>query len=217
MRYGAGRVETRVFLIRHGVTRLHAAGRVHGQGADVDISLSPEGVAQAETAAAALASVKLGELLTSSAQRALQTAEIIGRRAGIEVGREPRLNDFSLGPWTGKSYAEIAASDEYRQFLRDPEAVKVPGGESLELVQRRAVAAVEQALSDSPSGDAIALVTHAGVIRILLVHYMGSSPANYHRIRVSPGSISILSFADDRELPRVLAVNLIGSLPRVLI
>ena len=187
---------------------------MHGEGSD--IALSPDGVEHAEAAAAVLAGVKLGEILSSPLQRAVQTAEIIGRQAGIEVGRDPRLTDFRLGPWTGKSYAEIAASDEYRQFLRDPEAIRVPGGESLELALRRAVAAVEQALSDSPTGDAVALVTHAGVIRILLAHYMGSSPSNYHRIRVSPGSISILSFADDRELPRVLAVNLTGSLSGVL-
>jgi phosphoserine phosphatase len=207
-------LQTRVFLIRHGVTPWHAQGRVHGQGSDVP--LSPDGIEQAEAAAALLAGVKLGEMLSSPLQHAVQTAEIIGRQVGIAVGRDPRLTDFGLGPWTGKSYAEIAASDEYRQFLHNPEAIKVPGGESLEIVERRAVAAVEQALSDSPTGDAVALVTHAGVIRVLLAHYMGSSPSNYHRIRVSPGSLSILSFADDRELPRVLAVNLTSSLSGVL-
>jgi hypothetical protein len=35
-------------------------------------------------------------------------------------------------------------------------------------------------------------------------------------VRVAPGSISILSFADDRELPRVLAVNWAAALPAVL-
>jgi broad specificity phosphatase PhoE len=206
-------LETKVFLIRHGVTPWHAERRVLGQR---DIPLAPEGIEQANAAAAALAGVKLGEVLSSPLQRAVQTAEIIGRSAGMEVARDPRLTDFKLGKWTGMSYADIAASPEYSLFLREPAAVEVMGGESLDDVERRSVAAIEQALSDSPSGDAIAVVTHAGIIRVLLSHYMGSPPANYHRIRVSPGSISILSFADDRELPRVLAVNLAVSMDRVL-
>jgi phosphoserine phosphatase len=217
--HGAGvalrcpRLETTVFLIRHGVTPWHADRRVLGQR---DIPLSPAGVEQAEAAAAALSGVKLGEVLSSPLQRAVQTAEIIGRTASIEVARDPRLIDFKLGRWTGMSYGEIAATDEYQKFLREPETMIIPGGESLDEIKRRAVAAVEQALSDSPSGDAVAIVTHAGIIRVLLAHYMGSPPANYHRIRVSPGSISILSFADDRDPPRVLAVNLGSSLERVL-
>ena len=206
-------LQTTVLLIRHGITAWHAEGRVLGQR---DVPLSPEGVAQAEEVAANLAGVKLGEVLSSPLQRAVQTAEIIGREASIEVARDPRLNDFKLGKWTGMSYAEVAADAEYQRFLRDPASTGIPGGESLLEIQRRAIAAVEQALSDAPSGDAVAIVTHAGVIRVLLSHYMGSPPANYHRIRVNPGSISILSFADDRELPRVLAVNLGGSIQRVL-
>jgi broad specificity phosphatase PhoE len=206
-------LETTVFLIRHGVTPWHAERRVLGQR---DIPLSPEGMEQAHGVARALAGVKLGEVLSSPLQRAVQTAEIIGREVDIEVARDPRLTDFKLGKWTGMSYDEIAVTPEYPLFLRDPAAVTVLGGESLDDVQRRAVAAIEQALSDSPSGDAIAIVTHAGIIRVLLSHYIGSAPHNYHRIRVSPGSISILSFADDRELPRVLAVNLAVSMDCVL-
>jgi broad specificity phosphatase PhoE len=206
-------LETKVFLIRHGVTPWHAEKRVLGQR---DVPLSPAGVEQAEATAAALASVKLGEVLSSPLQRAIQTAEIIGRAAGIEVARDPRLIDFKLGRWTGMSYDEVAATEDYQEFIRHPEAMSIPGGESLDEIKRRSVAAVEQALSDCPSGDAVAIVTHAGIIRVLLVHYMGSPPANYHRIRVSPGSISILSFADGRELPRVLAMNLTASLDRVL-
>jgi broad specificity phosphatase PhoE len=213
LRYGAFPLETTVFLIRHGVTPWHADLRVLGQR---DIPLSPEGLEQAEEAARAMAGVKLAEVLSSPLQRAVQTAEIIGRDAGIEVARDPRLIDLKVGKWTGMSYEDVVATPEYQDFLRQPESVGIPGGERLDEIQRRAVAAVEQALADSPTGDAVAIVTHAGIIRVLLSHYMGSPLANYHRIRVSPGSISILSFADDRELPRVLAVNLAGSIERVL-
>jgi broad specificity phosphatase PhoE len=206
-------LETTVFLIRHGVTAWHAEGRVLGQR---DIPLSQSGIAQAEEAAAALRGVKMAEVLSSPLQRAIQTAEIIGQAAGIEIARDPRLIDFQLGKWTGMTYADVAKNEEYQRFVQQPESERIPGGESLEDIRRRAVAAVDQALRDNATGDALAIVTHAGIIRVLITHYMGSRPANYHRVRVSPGSISILGFSDDRQLPRVLAVNLVGSIERAL-
>jgi broad specificity phosphatase PhoE len=206
-------LETTVFLIRHGVTSWHSEGRVLGQR---DVPLSDEGRTQADDVAKRLSGVKLSELLSSPLQRALQTAEIIGETHKLDVARDPRLVDFQLGKWTGMTYAEVSANAEYQKFLLQPESERIPGGESLEDIRRRAVAGVEQALRDNPTGDAIAIVTHAGIIRVLLTHYMGSPPANYHRVRVSPGSLTILSFADDRELPRVLAVNLAGSIEKVL-
>jgi phosphoserine phosphatase len=208
-----GSRETTVFLVRHGVTAWHEEGRVLGQR---DIPLSPEGLRQAEEAAAGLAGVPIAEVLSSPLQRAIQSADFIGKAAGIEVARDPRLIDFQLGKWTGMTYAEVAENEEYQRFVRQPDSERIPDGESLEDIRRRSVAAVEQTLRDSPPGDAVAIVTHAGIIRVLLSHYMGSPPANYHRIRVGPGSVSILSFADARELPRVLAVNLAGSIDRAL-
>jgi broad specificity phosphatase PhoE len=202
-------LETRVFLIRHGITDWHARQRVLGQR---DIPLSAAGLAQAETVADLLEGIPLAELIASPLSRATQTAEAIGRRFSLDVARDSRLIDFRLGKWTGMTYDEVATSEEYQRFLANPLSERIPDGETLTEIRARAVSAVEQALEDSPSGDAIAIVTHAGVIRVVLAHYLGSHPANYHRIRVSPGSVSVLSFRDGQELPRVLATNITGSL-----
>jgi broad specificity phosphatase PhoE len=205
--------ETTVFLIRHGVTDWHEDGKVLGRR---DVALSGKGLEQARATADLLAAVDLGDLISSPLQRALQTAEIIAERFDIDVARDPRLTDFDVGQWAGMTYEEVAASPEYQRYLSDASTAGIPGGECLEDVRGRAVAALEQAISDSPTGEAIGLVTHAGVIRVVLAHYLGASPANYHRLRVSPGSVSVLSFSDDRDLPRVLGVNCAGSLARVL-
>jgi len=206
-------LQTRVFLIRHGVTSWHDEGKVLGQR---DVPLSAAGIAQAEATAAALDGIAISDVITSPLQRAIQSAEIIGQRFGIEVARDPRLTDFGLGHWTGQSYQDLEQNPEYQAFLADPLAERIPGGESLADVRDRVVDAIEQALQDSPTGDALAMVTHAGVIRVLLSHYLGSHLGNYHRIRVSPGSISVLSFASATELPRVLAINHCSALSEVL-
>ena len=196
---------TKVFLIRHGVTPWHAEKRVLGQR---DIPLSDEGITQAESVATLFSGIPLADIITSPMQRAVQTAEILGNRYNIQVARDPRLADFALGKWSGMTYDEVAENPEYQRFIADPLSERIPGGENLADIRERSTSAVEQALEDSPSGDAIAIITHAGIIRVILTHYLGSNPANYHRIRVSPGSVSVLSFESPRELPRVLAINL---------
>lgn len=197
-------VGTTVFLIRHGVTEWHSNQRVLGRR---DIALTEEGHAQAERAANLLAQVPLVDVIASPLQRTLQTAERIAAPHGIQVARDPRLVDFDLGEWSGMEYSQITATPAYQRFVSDPMSTRIPGGETLLDARKRALASIHQALRDSPSGDAIALVTHAGIIRIVLTHYLGSPPGNYHRLRVSPGSISVLYFEDVRELPRILAVN----------
>lgn len=206
-------MKTTVFLVRHGVTSWNAQRRLLGQR---DIPLSDEGVAQSEASAAALDGVALTDILSSPLVRAVQTAEVIGKTFGIEVARDPRLADFRVGKWEGMSYDEVDATETYQAFMADPLTTKIPGGESLADVQRRAVGALEQALEDTPAGEGIAVVTHAGIIRVLLAHFTGTDVANFHRFRVSPGSISVLSFADHRELPRLLATNWTGALSEVL-
>jgi len=201
---GSFPLETQVYLIRHGVTDWHTEGRVLGHR---DIALNDLGFKQAAAAAESLGGVPIAEVISSPLVRSLQTADVIGKQFGIDVARDPRLIDFRAGKWEGMSYKDVAASEEYQKFLVDPTFEGIPGADSFGAVQARAVAAIEQTLEDNPSGDNIAVITHAGIIRVILTHYLGSPPANYHRIRVSPGSISVLSFTDGRELPRVLVVN----------
>ncbi len=180
-----------------------------------DIALNDTGRAQAATVAAALAGETVVEVISSPLVRALQTAEAVGERFGIEVARDPRLIDFRVGRWEGMPYDEVEASPAYQRFLANPASESIPGGENLDEVKNRALAALEQALEDNPVGDTIAIVTHAGVIRVLLTHYLGSPCANYHRVRVSPASISVLEFGDDHESPRILTVNWCTSLSQV--
>jgi broad specificity phosphatase PhoE len=203
-------VETTVFLIRHGVTAWHDEKKLLGK--QRDLPLSQTGLRQAELAAARLAGVAIGEVISSPMQRAMQTAQLIGQMFEIDVARDPRLTDLDVGDWAGRPLSEIERTPEYATFIANPAVERIPGGERLEDARRRAVGAIEQALQDSPSGDAIAIVTHASVIRLLLAHYLGSPLGNYHRITVMPGSASILRFSDDRALPRLLAINFASEL-----
>jgi broad specificity phosphatase PhoE len=211
--YGPAHVTTTVFLIRHGVTDWHRERKILGQR---DIGLNADGILQAQAVMEALRGMDIGEVISSPLLRAVQTAEIIAGAFDTEIARDPRLADFRVGKWEGMSYDDVERSPEYQRFVADPLAEKIPGGEDLKQIRDRAVNAVEQALRDSPAGENLAIVTHAGIVRVVLAHYLGSPLAQYHRLRVSPGSVSILSFGPGRDAPRVLATNWRGQLKEVL-
>jgi len=198
-------VQTTVLLIRHGVTDWHREGRLLGHR---DIGLNADGINQSHAAAKALRDLVVTEIMCSPLVRAVQTADIIAGQFDLEVARDPRLTDLNPGIWEGMAWADIADSPAYRKFIADPLTEAIPGGDSLISAQTRAVRSIEQALSDNPAGSCILIVSHAAPIRLLLAHYLGMHVANYHRLTVQPGSVSVLRFGSDRELPRILGVNL---------
>jgi broad specificity phosphatase PhoE len=197
-------LNTRVFLVRHGETDWTRERRLLGQR---DLGLNADGVNQAHATAMALKGLEITEVISSPLLRAVQTAEVIGGVCDMDVARDPRLIEMALGRWEGMPYDAALVDPGYQAFMDDPEESCVPGGERLLAVRDRAVASVRQALADNPSRSNLILVSHASVIRVLLTHYLGLGLASFHRLRVSHGSISVLSFADDRELPRLLALN----------
>ncbi|GAB4511237.1 MAG: histidine phosphatase family protein [Haliangiales bacterium] len=207
------RLETKVLLIHHGVTDWHRDGKLLGRR---DVPMNADGHRQAEAVASWLGGVEVAEVISSPLQRAIKTAEIVGKKVGIEFARDPRLTDLKLGAWEGQASSEVMKSAEYAQFVANPMSFSPPGGEALHEIRGRAVAAVEQALEDNPAGAAVVVVTHARVIRVLLAHYMAAPPAGYHRLRVHPGSVSILSFSHDSHNPQLVALNWLQPLSALL-
>ena len=197
-------METTVFIIRHGITDWHVERRVLGHR---DIGLNRTGVLQGHSVAAALADINIGEIVSSPLLRSVQTAEILAEKRGGSITRDPRLSDFRVGKWESLSYDDVAARDDYKKLIADPLGEKLPSGEGLAQVRDRAVGAIDQALQDAPTGENIAAITHAGIARLILAHYLGLDLARYHHLDLRPGSISVLSFRDDRTPPRLLSLG----------
>jgi len=89
---------------------------------------------------------------------------------------------------------------------------RFPDGETLEEVQRRAVARVEQLAIEHRRNATVVVVSHADVIRAILVHYLGMPLDLIHRIHVAPASVSIVELVADHP-PRVVVVNGGSQLP----
>jgi len=163
----------RVILVRHGETEANLTRCF----ADSDeIPLTDAGRLQAHQLALRLAREFRPEVLVSSAfLRARQTSEIIGRVLGLETETIPGIQERDFGCLKGHPYERLGESMS-RDGLGDPasrvRAWRPAGGESLEDVRRRSIAAIK-ALRDRYAGREIVIVSHGAVIQAVCAHITG--------------------------------------------
>jgi broad specificity phosphatase PhoE len=156
---------TALILCRHGRTDWNDQGRYQGQS---DVPLNAVGREQAHFLAQTLRSEPIDAIYSSDLSRAAETAAEIARFHNIPVNRDQRLREINQGCWEGLTVAQIRARDAELHTLWEakPLAVRLPGGESVEDVRQRALAAVREALAWHPR-DLICLVTHKVVLTII--------------------------------------------------
>lgn len=196
---------TRFFLIRHGETLANREMRYIGSRDD---ALSPTGEIQATQLASALAPLPITAIYSSPLQRAQKTAEAIATPHQLAVQVTGELRECDFGAWEGLSRAEVLAhSPEYAQHLHAWEqdaTIAPPGGESFAAMQQRVSAFVEQ-LAETHSGEALALVSHVGPIKVLLATALGAPLSAAFRIFLDPATISVVDWqADGRALVRLV-------------
>jgi broad specificity phosphatase PhoE len=153
----------RIHLIRHGETEWNRDGRIQGQS---DPPLSETGREQAQALAETLAAEPIGELWSSDLRRALETAEPLAARLGLDVRVSPALRERSFGSNEGRVAAEVAAElgTVAGTAWHGPDD-RHPQGESKREVYERVAAFLDALLAESPAEE-IALVTSGGPIRM---------------------------------------------------
>lgn len=155
---------TRIDLLRHGETR---AGSVYlGRS---DAPLSEHGYRQ--MAEALMDASDYHAMLSSPLVRCAAFARDYAQLHGLPLHCDARFREMDFGAWDGRSAAEIAATDPgaLENFWRDPVACPPPQAEPLLSFQERVLAAWQE-LPARYSGQHVLLVTHGGVMRIILCH-----------------------------------------------
>jgi alpha-ribazole phosphatase len=191
------------WLLRHGEPA-ETRGLCYGA---LDVELSPEGVREAESASAMLRGQPFAAIYSSPRRRCLEGARILARERACPVETIDALAEIHFGEFEGRSYDEIAAEypDLYRQWMEQPTGFQFPRGESFEQMWKR-VTNAWRILRERHTGESIAIVTHGGVIRILLAEALGLPPANIFRIGQCYGAISRIKYVDG--VPVVDLVNM---------
>jgi broad specificity phosphatase PhoE len=111
----------------------------------------------------------ISAIYTSDLRRAQTTAKTIAEVFRVECRVRPALREISFGAWEGLSWKEIEKRDaEYaRRWITEHPMLPAPDGEAFLDFERRVLNEVEF-LSTKAAAQSIAVVTHAGVLRIVL-------------------------------------------------
>jgi broad specificity phosphatase PhoE len=139
-------------------------------------------------------------VFSSPLRRAYETASAIAAVQGKTVEIEPDLIELDVGEMDGLTGPEMRERfpDFFGSWLAGPgPTTPLPGGESLEDVQQRGWAFIEN-LRNRGDLEHVACITHHFVLLSLLCRAVQLPLTRIRRIRQPLGSFSIIEFRGER-------------------
>ena len=198
-----------ILLIRHGDTDWvgeRLAGRLPG------ISLNSTGRTQAARLAINLGALPIDLICTSPLVRTRETAAALTANLDLLPRVCEEFTEVDYGEWTGRTFAEMAASPQWRAYNRNRSITRIPGGELMVEMQARMIAGLLALHHELPDG-LVAVFSHGDPIRTALAHFAGIDLDHFLRLRIDPGSVSIVALHDSG--PQILGLNLQGEIPEL--
>jgi probable phosphoglycerate mutase len=173
-------------------------------GRNVDRALDERGEGQARQVARRLLAVPELVVESSPRRRARHTAGIIASAHDSTVRIVPQMDDLDFGSWSGQTYEALMADPQWRRWNKYRGVSRTPAGESVRDVQERALAHFRK-LQQTFDAETVAIVTHAEVIRSVVLLALAAPIDDYSRFQFDPASMTRLTI-DGAQL-RVESVN----------
>lgn len=181
---------------------------------DVDVAADPAVLAELASHLRTLLPCIQPDLpfCSSPLQRCRKLAQAIAPAQPLRL--DPDWAEINFGDWEGQPWASIGAST-LDAWAADIGGYVPPGGESAHAVQRRALAAVARltATMQANGQHEAVIVTHAGVIRLLLAHWLGLGMARWLQLQPDYASVTTVALPvpdpamPAATLPRLLRFN----------
>lgn len=166
---------SRLYLIRHGKTSANAQHLYCGSS---DVPLSAEGIEELRSLHYAISDARF---LTSGMKRTNETLQILF--GDVPFREEPAFREIDFGIFELHGYSELKDWPEYQKWISgNNEANVPPGGES----GRQMRARVLEALPALLERDTV-LITHGGVIAILMQHLFPTEGKSRYEWQPAPG------------------------------
>ena len=165
--------ETEIILIRHGETVWNSQKRMQGHS---NSDLSSVGQAQIQALGQWMKNVPFDLIYSSDSLRAKQTAEAITQFSGHELQFDQRLREKNLGVFEGLTSEEARERhpEVFRLFKTAGSKYVIDEGESTQQLQDRALEIINEIRIKHPE-ERVLLVTHGGLIRVVMKHSLGLS------------------------------------------
>lgn len=187
----------RLDLLRHGETEL--GGGLRGS---LDDALTAKGWAQMR--AAVIAQGPWERLVSSPLQRCARFADELGAQLNLPVTLEKDLQELHFGAWEGQSAVALMETDAegLGLFWADPYSFTPPEGEPVSAFSDRVLGAVSR-LQQAYSGEHVLLISHGGVMRLLLAQARGLPRERLLNVEVGHGELFNLHVGADGVLKEV--------------
>jgi broad specificity phosphatase PhoE len=135
--------------------------------------LTDKGRKQAETLAANLAGIAFSALFCSPVLRAVQTAEIVGRRLGLTPEVADGLREWHTGILEGQSYSQETQGLHWQVteqwMVYGNHDARIEGGESFHDIRARFIPLIDKLEAAYRHTDAnVLLISHGGILRCML-------------------------------------------------
>lgn len=183
---------TRILLIRHGETDWNRIRRFQGRS---NLPLNQKGRDQAHALALALKDESLTAIYSSPLLRAIETVRLIkGFHPPVPLYEEEDLVEMDFGEFEGMEAQRWAL--EYPDFRKGwqetPASVTMPGGESLEEVQTRAVGTLERIIKLYPPERTVLLCSHNFVNLTILCYALKVPLDRFREVRQETAALNVL-------------------------
>jgi alpha-ribazole phosphatase/probable phosphoglycerate mutase len=146
-------------------------------------------------------------IVSSPLKRCRAFAEELAGRHGLPLVIEPRLMELGFGEWEGSTAEQLLARDPggLMRFWQDPMNNTPNGAERLIVFGDRVLAAWQEWLARAVGGHVL-IVTHAGVIRMLVRHVLDMPLDRLFRIQVPSAGLTRIrvDHHGDSMLPRLI-------------
>ena len=179
-----------IIFLRHGQadnnTKKILAGRSPG------INLTTVGIEQAEQAGKMLKSLDISAIYSSPIDRALQTAEIVGKHCDLKVKKDDRLLELDMGKFTMMPYNEIFTKhgNVFLKFYQGSEEVSENGVETFARVEERVSKMVEYVVNEHKEKNVV-LVTHMDPIKAMIGKVLSLKPEILFELIIANASLNI--------------------------
>ena len=186
----------KVILVRHGETDWNTKQIFRGRK---DIPLNEVGLAQAKAVGVSLSDIQIDAIYSSPLARALETAKVLAESRSLEVELEEGFIDIDFGKWQGITHEKVKEEYEslYEMWLKNPQMVTFPGGETLRDVSTRSMGASEKVLKKH-SGKTLAVVSHRVVNKVLLCSILGLELSYFWHIKQDTCAINRFEYKDKK-------------------
>ena len=191
---------TIIDLLRHG--DVEGGQKYRGQ---LDDPLSELGWNQLRTATTNKQNWQ--HIITSPLKRCAEFANELAQIQSLPIQIENELKEVSFGLWEGKTADELleTESDKIKKYWNDPIHTTPPQGENLLAFEKRVLNGWGNILNQF-QGKHVLLISHAGVMRIILCHILGMPLTELFKLDVGLAKASRIQIehVDGQNWPRLI-------------